>query len=333
VCTGGDQCAAGNCVAGPKVTCDDGNPCTDDSCDAQKGCVAANNSAGCDDANGCTSQDKCSAGKCLGSVNCSANAACQPGPQAVSCVCNPGFSGDGFTCTSPLGTSSNPGASCAAILAANSSAETKVYWLDPDGSSGPVAAFEALCDMTTAGGGWTLVIKVSGSSTVLSYDAALWTNTATLNAASTGSEVAEAKLSSFNTLPFKDVLVRMVDGAPRNLTLNFAAQTSMRAMMAGSYVPTAKGRDAWKGLMASGSLQPYCNLEGVNAVCNGETRVRIGIVANQENDCGSCDSRIGFGGAGVNCGQDGSNSCGNEATCGPDNGDRHTKAFGYIFVR
>jgi len=42
--------------------------------------------------------------------------------------------------------------SCAAILADSASAADGAYWIDPTGSS----AYEALCDMSTDGGGWTL---------------------------------------------------------------------------------------------------------------------------------------------------------------------------------
>ena len=52
--------------------------------------------------------------------------------------------------------------------------------------------------------------------------------------------------------------------------------------------------------------------------------------ANNENDCLTCDSRIGYGTGGL---QDDSNTCGNEATIVPDNGDKHIKAMGYILVQ
>ena len=103
----------------------------------------------------------------------------------------------------------------------------------------------------------------------------------------------------------------------------------------GHYRNVSLGRDTWKTLFGSeASLQPYCNKEGFNAVCSDITasRARIGIVANENegNDCSSCDSRIGLGTGGHD---DDTNTCGNEATFGGDNGDQHIKAMGYILVQ
>ena len=92
---------------------------------------------------------------------------------------------------------------------------------------------------------------------------------------------------------------------------------------------TSLGRDTWKKLIGSrASLQSYCDQEGFNVKCDGPGRpkARIGILGNNENDCSTCDSRIGFGTGGKH---DDSNTCGNEAKYG----NTHIKAMGYILVQ
>ena len=101
----------------------------------------------------------------------------------------------------------------------------------------------------------------------------------------------------------------------------------------GQYRETELGRNEWKKLIASqASLQTHCNKEGFNVMCTSNThsKARIGIVSNEQNNCSSCDSRIGFGTAGYS---DDSNTCGNQAMHDTDNGDKHIKAMGYILLQ
>ena len=100
----------------------------------------------------------------------------------------------------------------------------------------------------------------------------------------------------------------------------------------GKYRAASLGRNAWKTLIGSqASLQSYCNKEGFNAASGkGRSKARIGILGNNEKDCATCDSRIGFGTGGD---PDDSNTCGNAATASPDNGDKKIKAMGYILVQ
>ncbi|MFZ3232159.1 MAG: fibrinogen-like YCDxxxxGGGW domain-containing protein [Patescibacteria group bacterium] len=67
-------------------------------------------------------------------------------------------------------------ANCQAIKTATPTSPSGVYSIDPDGTGGN-ASFQAYCDMTTLGGGWTLVMNLDTSDgNVMHYDNALWTN-------------------------------------------------------------------------------------------------------------------------------------------------------------
>jgi len=66
-CNGAEQCdGAGNCAAGTPIDCDDGNPCTDDSCDPSAGCQYADTAAGtsCADGDACNGDELCAEGAC-----------------------------------------------------------------------------------------------------------------------------------------------------------------------------------------------------------------------------------------------------------------------------
>ena len=71
-CNGPDYCQGGVCLPGPATNCNDGNPCTTDSCDKVKN--ACNNKpvadgTNCSDGSACTLGDQCGKGLCLpGSV-------------------------------------------------------------------------------------------------------------------------------------------------------------------------------------------------------------------------------------------------------------------------
>lgn len=77
-CTEGDVCGDGKCLPGKPKSCNDGNPCTSDSCDPKVGCNYVKNSLPCEDGDICTEGEKCSGGACTaGSAkNCSDGNVC-----------------------------------------------------------------------------------------------------------------------------------------------------------------------------------------------------------------------------------------------------------------
>ena len=88
-------------------------------------------------------------------------------PLTNACGTPGGCSGTGTACDAgqicaPSGclaigsSASAPATSCKALLALAPNTPDGTYWLDPDGDAG-VSPFEAFCDMTTDGGGWTRI--------------------------------------------------------------------------------------------------------------------------------------------------------------------------------
>ena len=120
----------------------------------------------------------------------------------------------------------------------------------------------------------------------------------------------------------------------RFIVVNRLADSLHSIIADGQYRNTSLGRDEWKKLIGGNAfLQHNCNKEGFNAFSgkSDRSKVRIGIVSNDQNNCYSCNSLIGFG-AGSHPG--GTQSCGNKARQGSsDNGPKSIKAMGYILVQ
>ncbi|KAL9954487.1 hypothetical protein ACROYT_G042035 [Oculina patagonica] len=197
-----------------------------------------------------------------------------------------------------------------------------------------------LCHMGDFGCGdgvWTPVMKTDGNKNTFHFSSAYWSdqNAYNLPGGETGFDLQETKLPTYWNTPFSKICLGMKIGQEIQFTAINTEAISLYSLIAdGNYRATSLGRNTWKSLIGSqlGSLQYNCNREGFNSYCSNTCKARIGIVTNNENDgCGSCDSRLGFGTGGH---PDDSNTCGNAAKyISSDNGERLIKAMGYILVK
>ncbi|PFX12694.1 hypothetical protein AWC38_SpisGene23303 [Stylophora pistillata] len=203
--------------------------------------------------------------------------------------------------------------------------------------STPVSVYCHIGNFGCGDGVWTTVMKIDGSKNTFNYNSGYWSdkNQYNTDGGKTGFDSQETKLHTYWDTPFNTICLGMNYGGQRRFVVVNKQATSLHFLISdGHYRPTSLGRDIWKPLIGSeASLQWNCNKEGFNVggcYHSGCAVVRIGIVSNEQNDCDSCDSRLGFGGRGS---PDDSITCGNGAGSYPDNGDKNIKAMGYILVQ
>ena len=129
----------------------------------------------------------------------------------------------------------------------------------------------------------------------------------------------ETKMPSFWSTPFTKLCLGMqAAGQETNwITVSYKARSLHSLMSNNTHHATNVDRESWKSLVADSSLQINCNMEGFNVKPSGGENdaavTRIGILGDNGNNCGSCNSRIGFGSKGSRLGQHDDNSCGNES--------------------
>ncbi|MEZ4408750.1 MAG: fibrinogen-like YCDxxxxGGGW domain-containing protein [Polyangiales bacterium] len=168
-----------------------------------RACALANAAAGC-------AAGACTVASCAsGFADCDGTAAngCEANTQTsdLHCgACNNACAG-GRACASGA---CAPLASCAAIHARFPALGSGVYPVDPDGAGG-AAAFDVYCDMTTDGGGWTLVGTVYNSTPT---DTRRWNTDAVFTGASTfgalgARDTDDYKSAAYATVAGSDLLL------------------------------------------------------------------------------------------------------------------------------
>ncbi len=254
-----------------------------------------------------------------------------------------------------------PFESCLAILAAVPGAPSGAYTLLPRAS----VPYRAWCDMTSAGGGWTLVLKADGSATTFLHSQSIWDDRNTIRPDSTDMTATEAKFESYFRVPFNDmrlvfrmlasaepdrdaVLTAWGDGSRTLLDWMAVSPPSARFRGAGT---TIERKARWAGLFPTtgslnASLPGQCVAEGFNLRTGNSPTfvegVRIGMITTDQSTgggspsvgiCATSNSRVGVGGEYTPCSIGSANAVGNAACATLPVNERDTRAFAWVFVR
>jgi len=204
-----------------------------------------------------------------------------------------------------------PKASCAEIKAdlPGTGSADGVYQIDPDGT-GPGLPFMVYCDMSSNGGGWTLLMKIKGGSPTFGYSSPLWTSNTNLNPNSTDLTDMDAKLQCFGACTFSTLRVSNLQinqvvliniGAitpavtPRTAQAVFLQPRALGASVSGSYLYTDP---VILGAAGDCALPPaqtsYSGDSGSNFV--GPVQTRLGYVGGGRFIQAACARGIGLGG-------------------------------------
>lgn len=211
-------------------------------------------------------------------------------------------------------TESCPGLDCLDILNSDSSAADGVYWLDPTGS----LPFETYCDMTTDGGGWTLVMKAVLDN--YNYNDDVWTTTVLDNETDLDLTLAgTAKYESFNTVPFTELRSSDPTVWTTEVVHTFAVpQTSALAVFSATGFVLDTTANPYFNARAVPFYQSWgctqldrygvnlydalgCRYEYVSSLCDHNGGARFGNRVNRYG-CSSCGDLNGQGWAPYSCG-------------------------------
>ena len=174
------------------------------------------------------------------------------------------------------------------------------------------------------------------------FESTYWTNKEvfTVEDGLEGLTEKQTKSASYWSTPFNKICLGMtVNNVTKWIVIGHQANSLFSQIADGNFRETSAGRDQWKSLIDGSSLQPNCNREGFNfkrKLGSGfYLKTRIGFAANNQNNCKSPDSCIGFGTSAVGCHLTLSTTCGNLVMCGQNHNldNKDTAAFGFILIQ
>lgn len=197
------------------------------------------------------------------------------------------------------GSSGNPASSATAILSADPTAPNGTYWLN-HGSG----AYQVYCDMTA--GGYILVGKIASTSsnnTAWAYNGSNWSATSPVNESGCANiESGDSLNRGYYEYTTTTGFIFSLGSAANYLTATRSGVTAKNAFTGAQFNMDGMSRSQFMSWITAGGIsssnfdnQPNCNRIGFNRTDSSSSAMRFGITMNNEGDCNSNDSAIGFG--------------------------------------
>ncbi|MCK6512455.1 hypothetical protein L6R29_21205 [Myxococcota bacterium] len=156
------------------------------------------------------------------------------------------------------------------------STDDGVYAIKPTAADAPSLAY---CEMTTQGGGWTLVLKADGRYPTFAYDSPYWLSSqGGLNEDSLDESAKEALFGTYGSIPLSQVMLKMRDandpvGKVGNLVMGYRGNSLRRLISQERYLPVQREErsSAWLGLLPKATYHTApssCLWQGINIATN-----------------------------------------------------------------
>jgi hypothetical protein len=211
--------------------------------------------------------------------------------------------------------------SCNALRKSRPALKSGVYMIDPTSFS----PYKVYCDMESDGGGWTLLMKVSGEPTGKFGYFGNWETNFPVNPEFPDFDNVEAKLQSCLDMPLQALRVGMtVAGTTRWAVIPFVSTGLCGFFKSNMHVAAMSDEKVWAKLLPNPDTYSGCIVEGVNVP--GVVRLGVAMRATANTNCTPSEAAIGFG---FNPNWEVGGNAGNA----DHTKMKLTKAFGYIMAR